>query len=927
MNDRSDTRLVNRCSFITSSAAIVSVVVGVSAMVGWTLHISAVLSWGRGTAMSLSAAAGFVLAGLSLWLLREKDDRSFAWLRNLAGKTGAAILSLAGSLALAEYFFKLDLGTGRLLLLRLLVHQTTPVVMRPIAAAAFLLLGLALLGIDWRTRRGHWPAQFLCLGVAVAPASGLLDLILGPSGSAFALPLPVVVTVSALLAGLVCSRPSWAAGGFLTARSPGAKLLRRVFPAGVVLLCIIAWLIAETTLIEVRFTWVEASVLGLVTCALLVGFIGWVAFIVQRSNAQGSNFEKALHAIQQQLDRLLDHIEEPVTEARLRRRVKVGTAAAVLLTGLMGLLSWRMARQATEDADWVAHTHEVSTALELTLRHLVDVETGGRGFALSGSQDFLEPYNAGRAEVAHDLERLRLLMADSPGQRQRLSIFLQQVEARVKSSDGLVAGRQHSATLPPLEQLERGKQIMDAARLSVDQMEAEEARLLEQRIRHTRVARQFASSIIGLGSLLGVIFLSVAGFTISREIGVSARARAQLASNNAGLEQRVEQRTATLKAEFAAHILTQEELHASEERFLSMVNGIPQLAWMAEADGSGSWYNRRWYEYTGTTFDEMQAKGWQSVQDPRVHLRVMDGWNTAIAIGEPFDMEFPLRGADGLFRTFLSRCMPLRDSSGRIVRWFGTNTDINQRKEGEDRLAAQAAQLVDSSQALEKQTSMLKLVLDSMGEGLMVSDLEGRYFIWNDSATRLLGHDAPGPSTLDYKTFLADGITAVPQDQLPMARTLRGESVQVELLIQRPDGKDGMYIDVSGRPLKDPAGKLFGGVIAFRDISEHKRNSAMLAQQAEELSRQANELLRSQQTLEAQTLMLQSVLTSMAEGLVVADEQGKFILWNPAAEKIIGLGSADLSLAQWRARNLYLPDMVTPLPPGQTPWNVPCAAR
>ena len=76
--------------------------------------------------------------------------------------------------------------------------------------------------------------------------------------------------------------------------------------------------------------------------------------------------------------------EEPESEKRLRRRVQAGFGAAVLLTALLGFLSWRNARDAVADAAWVAHTHEVSAALELSLRRLLDVESGGRGFALTG---------------------------------------------------------------------------------------------------------------------------------------------------------------------------------------------------------------------------------------------------------------------------------------------------------------------------------------------------------------------------------------------------------------------------------------------------------------------------------------------------------------------------------------------------------------
>jgi PAS domain S-box-containing protein len=348
-----------------------------------------------------------------------------------------------------------------------------------------------------------------------------------------------------------------------------------------------------------------------------------------------------------------------------------------------------------------------------------------------------------------------------------------------------------------------------------------------------------------------------------------------------------------------------------------MANGIPQLAWRAEADGSIFWYNQRWYEYTGTTFEQMQGWGWQSVHDPDILPQAMEKWKDAIATGHPFEMDLPLRGADGRFRSFLTRIVPLKDSAGRVVRWFGTNTDISERKAAEEHLAAQAAELARSWQALEEQTSMLKLVLESMGEGLVAANLEGRFLLWNDSANKLLGLDVSAMPTdvsaVGYNIFLPDGITPCPVDQRPMARTLRGESVFAEVVVQRPGVEGKIHIEVTGRPMKDAQGNRRGGVIAFRDITERKRSEAARARQAEEL-------LRSQQDLEAQKLMLQSVLDSMAEGLVASDEQGKFILWNPAAERILGLGAAELPPEEWSEHyGAFLPDTVTPVPPGQTP--------
>ncbi len=124
----------------------------------------------------------------------------------------------------------------------------------------------------------------------------------------------------------------------------------------------------------------------------------------------------------------------------------------------------------------------------------------------------------------------------------------------------------------------------------------------------------------------------------------------------------------------------EEALRHSEEELRALANSIPQLAWMAEADGNIFWYNRGWFEYTGTTLDQMQGWGWQSVHDPQMLPLVLERWQHSIAMGLAFEMEFPLRGADGVFRWFLTRVNPVRDAAGRVIRWFGTNTDVDQVK-------------------------------------------------------------------------------------------------------------------------------------------------------------------------------------------------------------------------------------------------------
>jgi PAS domain S-box-containing protein len=134
----------------------------------------------------------------------------------------------------------------------------------------------------------------------------------------------------------------------------------------------------------------------------------------------------------------------------------------------------------------------------------------------------------------------------------------------------------------------------------------------------------------------------------------------------------------------------EELLRESEAQLRALADSMSQLAWMAEPDGFIFWYNRRWYDYTGTTPAEMEGWGWQSVHDAEMLPSVMERWQTSIQTGEPFEMEFPLqRGSDKTFRWFLTRVVPLRDQNGNIVRWFGTNTDIEELRQA--RLQAEQA--------------------------------------------------------------------------------------------------------------------------------------------------------------------------------------------------------------------------------------------
>lgn len=169
---------------------------------------------------------------------------------------------------------------------------------------------------------------------------------------------------------------------------------------------------------------------------------------------------------------------------------------------------------------------------------------------------------------------------------------------------------------------------------------------------------------------------------------------------------------------FESETAARAKAEASERSFHNFIDNLPELAWTAQADGHIDFYNRRWYEYTGTTFEEMQGWGWQKVHDPELLPVVVERWTHSLSDGEPFEMEFTLRGADGTPRWFLTRVNPQRDEQGALLRWFGTNTDIH------DIRAARALAEEMALQSRDTQALLLELRRQKEAAERRAADLE-----------------------------------------------------------------------------------------------------------------------------------------------------------------------------------------------------------
>lgn len=234
---------------------------------------------------------------------------------------------------------------------------------------------------------------------------------------------------------------------------------------------------------------------------------------------------------------------------------------------------------------------------------------------------------------------------------------------------------------------------------------------------------------------------------------------------------------------------TEQALKDSETKLLQLVNTVPQLAWMANADGWIHWYNDRWYDYTGTTPQQMEGWGWQSVHDPETLPLVMERWPHSIATGEPFQMTFPLRGADGRFRPFFTLVSPLRDPSGKVTQWFGTNTDVSPLQQAE--------------QAVRKSQERLQ-------QGL----LAGGMTVWDwDPGTDAIEFSSNAPAILGHASNTMSAVLAtVHADDAPGLRagiaaalTDGGAFEQLARMV-RPDNGETVWIDMRGECSVDPMG-------------------------------------------------------------------------------------------------------------------------
>jgi PAS domain S-box-containing protein len=280
----------------------------------------------------------------------------------------------------------------------------------------------------------------------------------------------------------------------------------------------------------------------------------------------------------------------------------------------------------------------------------------------------------------------------------------------------------------------------------------------------------------------------------------------------------------------------EDRLRESERQFRTLADAIPTLCWMAGADGGVLWYNERWYRYTGTTFRDMAGWGWQSVHDPAVLPDVILQWTESLKTGREFEMVFPLRGADGSYRPFLTRIMPVRDECGAVIRWFGTNTEISAQKDAEKALRELANTLEQRVSEALAERKILAEIVEATDTFIVVATRDYKLLAVNQASAdqfenKFSVRPKPGDNLLDlFKNH------PVYQRAIGSVWRRAFDGEEFTEIVQFGDPAEGGHaFEMKFNTLRDSSGVIIGAFQFGYDVTQRLRDQARLRKAEEQL--------------------------------------------------------------------------------------------
>ncbi len=485
------------------------------------------------------------------------------------------------------------------------------------------------------------------------------------------------------------------------------------------------------------------------------------------------------------------------------RLVLAGFGIATAILVLVGWQSYRSTARFAEAAQWREHTYEVLNSLDNTIGRLSDTETGQRGYLLTGEEAYLEPYRAAIKNIDQTIGELKSLTSDNSNQQKRIRILEPLIENKLTELQRTIELRKSEgfAAANRVVLQGSGKQLMDQIRAIIAEMANEEKDLLRIRTQEANESVKRTSRTILAGTLVSISLLVLCFGLLNREL--SERKRAQ------------------------------ETLGKSEKRFSTTLSSIGDAVIATDMNGAVTFMNSVAQSLTGWSQTDATGKSMDLVFD-------IVNKETRRPVENPVKKVFREGKVVGLAdHTILlskeGKEFDIEDSAAPIL------TDTGERF-GVVLVFRDITEMKLADEETKRQKELLQLILESIADGVVVADSNGKFLFFNAAAEQVLGIGAtdttPDQWSDHYGSYLPDALTPYPPNELPLVRAMRGETVDaVELFTRNAKVPDGRLLSITGRPLRSEDGALQGGVVVFHDVTLQKRAQEALVRAKEDAER------------------------------------------------------------------------------------------
>ncbi len=506
----------------------------------------------------------------------------------------------------------------------------------------------------------------------------------------------------------------------------------------------------------------------------------------------------------------------------LDKRVTVGFIVALGILVTIAGLSHRNTRRLVQTNGAVAHTYQVLSELQATLAILNQAEAGRRGYVITGEEFHLEPYTEAIEQIHLQLGRLRELITNDPAHRQRFAKVDQAVAEKLAVMDESIRLRKTQGfdTTVQTALTDRGDAAMGKIRGLIGDMENEERNLLAQRIEAVERSTASTNFIFLTGTWLGLLLLVLVFYLLSMEVG--------------------ERKSTEFTLERVAH------------RVRDLYNNAPCGYHSLDEHGTYVEVNDTELRWLGYSREELLGKR-QFTELLTVESRgaFEESFPRFVEAGYANGLEFEVLRKDGTILPVLLNATAFRDPDGSFVASRATLIDNTERRQAnaalrkakenlEVEVAERTAQLADANErlrcelaerqkaeeALQSEREFLRAVLQNMEDGIVACNAEGALTYLNKAAQELHGlPDLPLPArewTRHFQLFSEDGKTPLREEETPLRRALRGESVRNVEVVILPEQGPRRTLLVSGQGMVGPVGEKQRALLLLRDVTEQK---------------------------------------------------------------------------------------------------------